>query len=62
MGIGMKNMHIIIWTCFRATTTAPKGSIAKLLRDLEDPPAKSSRLLFQGGGSTHLYAALLQGS
>ena len=38
------------------------GSIAKLLRDLEDPPAKSSRLLFQGGGSTHLYAALLQGS
>ena len=38
------------------------GSIAKLLRDLENPPAKSSRLLFQRGGSTHLYGALLQGS
>ena len=35
------------------------GSIAKLLQNLEDPPAKSSRWLFQGGGSTHLYWALL---
>ena len=35
------------------------GLIAKLLRDLEDPLAKSSRSLFQGGGSTHLYGALL---
>ena len=34
------------------------GSIAKLLQNLEDPPAKSSRLLFQGGGSTHLYGGI----
>jgi hypothetical protein len=38
------------------------GSIAKLLRDLEDPPAKSSRCLFRESGSTELYRALLHGS
>ena len=38
------------------------ASIAKLLRDLEDPPVKSSRLLFRGSGSTMLYRALLRGS
>ena len=31
------------------------GSFAKLLRDLENPPAYSSRALFDGSGTTPLY-------
>jgi len=38
------------------------GSIAKLLRDLEDAPAMSSRALFKGAGTTPLHRALLHGS
>ena len=47
---------------FSSNSNFTVGSIAKLLRDLEDPPTKSSQLLFQGDGSTPLYGALLQGS
>ena len=47
---------------FPSDSNFTMGSITKLLRDLEDPPTKSSPSLFQGGGSTHLYEALLQGS
>ena len=37
------------------------GSFAKLLRDLEKPPASSSGLLFENTGSTPLYEAVLYG-
>lgn len=38
------------------------GSIAKLLRDLEEAPVMSSRVLFKGAGSMPLYSALLHGN
>jgi hypothetical protein len=47
---------------FRSDSNFTIGSIAKLLRDLEEVPAKCSRLLFRGSGSTELYRALLHGS
>ena len=38
------------------------GSIAKLLRDLENPPKNSSRQLFSGGRGSMLSEAILEGS
>ena len=38
------------------------GSIAKLLRDLENPPKNSSRQLFSGGRGSVLSEAILEGS
>ena len=38
------------------------GSIAKLLRDLENPPKYSSRELFEGARSWPLFDAILKGS
>jgi hypothetical protein len=38
------------------------GSIAKLLRDLEEPPVHSSRQLFCRGGSNPLFKAILKGN
>ena len=37
------------------------GSFTRFLRDLEKPPAYSSRLLFENTGSTPLYEAVLDG-
>jgi hypothetical protein len=37
------------------------GSVAKLLRDLEKPPASSSRLLFENSRATPLYVIVLRG-
>jgi hypothetical protein len=37
------------------------GSFAKLLRDLEKPPVHSSRVLFDGCGTTPLYQTVLAG-
>ena len=37
------------------------GSFARLLRDLEKPPAYSSRVLFENSGSTPLFKAVLEG-
>jgi hypothetical protein len=36
------------------------GSVAKLFRDLEKPPASSSRVLFKNSGSTPLFDAVLK--
>ena len=36
------------------------GSVAKLLRDLEKPPASSSGVLFENSGSTPLFDAILK--
>ena len=38
------------------------GSMAKLLRDLEEPPKSSSRELFVGAGSTALFRSILKGA
>ena len=38
------------------------GSFARLLRDLEAPPASSTRRLFHGAGRSPLYRAVLHGS
>ena len=38
------------------------GSMAKLLRDLEDPPKSSSRELFVGAGSTALFRSIMEGA
>ena len=37
------------------------GSMAKLLRDLEEPPKSSSHELFVGSGSTALFCSILKG-
>jgi hypothetical protein len=37
------------------------GLVAKLLHDLEKPPASSSGLLFENSRATLLYAAILRG-
>ena len=38
------------------------GSMAKLLRDLEDPPKSSSRELFVGARSTALFCSIMKGA
>ena len=38
------------------------GLMAKLLRDLEEPPKSSSRQFFVGGGSTALFWSILKGA
>ena len=38
------------------------GLMAKLLRDLEEPPKSSSRQLFVGSGSTALFCGILKGA
>ena len=47
---------------FPSDSNHTMGSIAKLLRDLELPLKHSSRDLFNGGRSTPLFAALLDGA
>ena len=37
------------------------GSMAKLLRDLEEPPKSSSHQFFVGSGSTALFCGILKG-